>query len=195
MAFFEHTDKSLENPANLKSKKTLNKILGSDFLLKPIRKLAPHELGNFRMGSLFLTMVFTGIGYYFYRQAYKQKMITSYYYYRLLNARALNAGNQFWWNARDSEDTDLYTYYYRMPKKEFDVKYRMKSAFIQGEFDHDKEILIPHKQNGAEGYQVITPFYYYSRLNPSNFVGLLQDGSPFDGSTSQRAAMAVYRGW
>lgn len=195
MALFEHTDRSLEELPDLRKQKRLSKLLGTDFLLNSIRKLQSHELGNFRAGALVLAMTFGGLGYYFYKQYYRQKMSTSNAYYRLINLPPLNAGQQFWWNDRKSESTDLMTWYYRIPKGEFDIKYRMRSAYIQGQFDHDKEILIPKSKKGVDGYDVITPFYYYRKLNPSSFLGLLQNGTPFSQNASERAGIAVYRGW
>lgn len=195
MAFFEHTDKQLEEPLNLQKQKRLSKLLGTDSLLNKIRGLPRRDLGNFRMGAMGLTIIFASMGYYFYRQYYKQKLLSSSSYYKLMNLKPLDAGNQFWWNGKVGDSTDLFSMYYRMPKKEFDIKYRMRSAYIKGEFDHDKEVLIPRKKNGVEGYDVITPFYYYYKEYPSVYLHLLQDGKPFEGKDIERAAMPVFRGW
>ena len=195
MALFEHTSKSVEILPNLKKQKQLSKTFGTDFLLNKVRSLSGHELGNFRTGAMFLGLIFGGMSYYFYRQYNTQKFMSSAAYYKLVNLNPLDAGNQFWFHGRVAEETDLMTLYYRMPRKEFDVKYRMRSAYIRGEFDHDKEILIPRKENGQDGYDVITPFYYYRKLSPNEFLSLHSDGSPFQGYTSERAGIAVFRGW
>jgi hypothetical protein len=195
MAYFESTNKLQEKLPDLTKPKNISKLLGTDFLLNKIRKLSGPEIGNFRTGALVLAVAFGSLGYYFYRQNYKQKFISSTAYYKMVNLPALNAGNQFMFNNRNSIETNLSTWYYRMPKKEFDIKYRMRSAYIQGEFDHDKEVLIPKTKNGVEGYDIITPFYYYQVLTPTRLLGLQQDGKPFVSQDAQNAAMAVFRGW
>ncbi len=195
MALFEHTNKSLEVLPNLKSEKRLSNLLGTDFLVKRLRSLSGHELGNFRAGAMFLSIIFGGMGYYYYRQYKTQKFQVSAAYYKLVSLSPLNAGYQFWFNGREVEEVQQMTLYYRMPRKEFDIKYRNRSAYIMGEFDHDKEILIPSTKNGADGYDVVTPFYYYRKVFGNNYLSLHSDGTPFNGYTSQRAGIAVYRGW
>jgi hypothetical protein len=195
MALFDHTNKALEELPNLKSAKKLNKLFGTDFLLNKLRSLNGHELGNFRAGALILTALFGGMGYYFYRQYKTQKFQVSAAYYKLVSLPPLNAGAQFWWNGRGGEEVEQMTYYYRMPLKEYDAKYRNRSAFITGEFDHNKEILIPRVNHGHEGYDVITPFYYYRKLYVDKYLSLHSDGTPFYGKDGQRAGIAVYRGW
>ena len=195
MALFEHTNKSLEVLPNLKSEKRLSNLLGTDSLVKRLRSLSGHELGNFRAGAMFLSIIFGGMGYYYYRQYKTQKFQVSAAYYKLVSLAPLNAGYQFWFNGREVEEVQQMTLYYRMPRKEFDIKYRNRSAFIMGEFDHDKEILIPTTKNGADGYDVVTPFYYYRKVFASNYLSLHSDGTPYNGYTSQRAGIAVYRGW
>lgn len=195
MALFEHTNKVIDTLPSLKEKK-LNKLFGTDFLLQRIRCLSGKEIGNFRTGAMMLGLLFGGMGYYFYSQYHSQKFVSSHAYYKLINLNPLDAGNQFWFNAREADEVKEMTLYYRMPRKEFNVKYRMRSAFIRGEFDHDKEILVPNKKNGQDGYDVITPFYYYRKLTlEKDYVSLHADGKPFDSLVSDRAAIAVFRGW
>ncbi len=195
MALFEHTDKQIELPIDVNKQKKLSKILGTDFMLRQIRTLTGKELGNFRVGSTALAIMLGTMGYYFYRQYYKQKMMSSTGYYKLMNRTPINAGEQFWWNIKEDDKSYMFTSYYRMPKKEYDIRYRNKSAYISGQFDHDKEILLPREKNGIEGYDVITPFYYYYKKSSPSYLSQLQDGKPAIEHDVERAAIAVFRGW
>lgn len=83
-----------------------------------------------------------------------------------------------------------------MPEKEFDVLYRMRSAYLQGVFDHNKEILLPCKKNGVDGYNVITPFYYFDQATYDGLnLAVGPDGSPAHKYNVERGGMAVHRGW
>ncbi len=194
MALFESTNKSIERLPNATSEKWLNKVLGTDFMLKKLRSMTGPEIGNFRAGAVLLAFIFAGTGYHFYRQHKKQTYMKSFYYYRLINSQPLNAGKQFWFNHEGIETNEM-TYYYRMPRKEFDIKYRMRSAYITGQFDHNKEILIPTQRYDRDGYDIYTPFYYYDKLLMGHYLQLHSNGTPFDGFDSKKAAMPVFRGW
>lgn len=195
MAMFDHTNKVLELPIDINKPKKLNTLLRTDFMLKPIRGLTGKELGSFRIGAGMLCFLFGAMGYYFYRRNYQQKFIASTTYYHLMSSAPYDAGNQFWWNLKDGDKSHMFTLYYRMPRKEYNMRFRNKSAYISGEFDHDKEILIPKTKDGVEGYDVITPFYYYYKKTLPNYVSQLQDGKPVNEFDVQRAAIAVFRGW
>jgi hypothetical protein len=194
MALFDHTDKMIDSLPDLKKEKKLSNLLGTNKLLNKIRSLPQSEFGNFRLGALALTLILGASSYYFYWREYQQRMKISSGYYKLLKKTPINAGNQFFWD-REGGSTSMLTYYYRMPKKEFDIKYRLRSAFISGEFDHDKEILLPTKKNGVNGYTIITPFYYYQKNFPSIYLGIAQNGTLFNSNDEARGAMAVKRGW
>lgn len=194
MTLFKHSDHMIDTLPNLTKEKRLSTLLGTNNLLNKIRSLPQHEFGNFRMGALTLLLIFGASSYYFYRKEYQQRMKISSGYYKLLKKHPIDAGNQFIWGAEPGTPNFL-TYYYRMPKKEYDIKYRLRSAFISGEFDHDKEILLPTKKDGRDGYTVITPFYYYEKNSPSMYYGVAQNGTLFQNAEEQRAAIAVKRGW
>jgi hypothetical protein len=184
----------LERLPDPNKQKLLNKVLGTDFLLRRLRTMSGPELGNFRVGAAFLAFTFGGMAYYFYWQYRKTVYMSSMGYYKLINAKSLNAGNQFIFES-DNEIIHNPTFYYRMPKKEFDVLYRMKSAFITGQFDHNKEVLIPSKKFGIEGFDVYTPFYYYRKVKDSPYLQLHSDGKLANGGEALDAAIPVYRGW
>jgi hypothetical protein len=135
------------------------------------------------------------MAYYFYRKYYQQQMLTSQSYYKLTKLSSIDAGNQ-WWDRRAQDDEHWkVSFYYRMPLKEFNVLYRMRSAHLEGVFDHDKEILVPTKKFGQDGYNVFTPFYYYNQSYLDIFHVETIDGETKPRSISERAAMAVHRGW
>lgn len=195
MALFKHTEYEMDQISEIVKEKKLSKFLGTDFLLKKIRAIPKSEIGNFRVGSMFLTLIFGGMGYYFYKRNYQQTIQSSHGYYRLINLPALNAGGQFWWHGGDFDTTESPSQYYRMPKKEFDIRFRLRSAYLDGEYDHSKEILLPRTKYGEAGYEVITPFYYYYMTRPSENIGVTQDGKPVENKDMVRNAIAVKRGW
>jgi hypothetical protein len=194
MTLFKHTDHVIDTLPDLTKEKKLSNLLGTNTLLTKIRSLPQHEFGNFRVGALSLLLIFGASSYYFYRKEYQQRMKISSGYYKLLKKQPIDAGNQFLWGAEPGTPS-IITWYYRMPKKEYDIKYRLRSAYISGEFDHDKEILLPTKKDGKNGYTVITPFYYYNKSSPTNYLGVNQNGSLFKNNDEQRGAIAVNRGW
>ena len=197
MTYFKSTEKILETLPDLNKEKKLSKLLGTNFLLEKIRILGKADIGNFRIGSIFLLGVFGGLGWYWNHKNYQKTFMTSQNYYKMTDIEKINANSQFWWNW-DGRKTSFLTpsYYYKMPKKVYDIKYRMRGAYIEGNFDHNKEILIPRKKNGADGYDVITPFYYYDRVeNSQKYAAVTPDGKFMENQESLRGAMAVHRGW
>ncbi len=134
--------------------------------------------------------------YYFYRKYYEQKIVVSQYHYKLVNERPIIVNNEFYTQVGYDEPQRSFSWFYRVPLKEFNILYRMKSAMIRGQFDHDKEILFPSEQNGKKGYDVITPFYYHLKyvVDPHNNI---KDTSGDTKGIEQveRAAIAVNRGW
>lgn len=139
-----------------------------------------------------------GLGAYFcYRKHYEQKYVISSSYYKLNLSKQIDAGNQF----MHLKNVDQHTvagndFYYRMPEKEFNILYRMKSAYLNGYFDHNKEILFPQKKNGEEGYKVITPFYYYMTNSVDYKHGKIDNtGKISYDNITLKAGMAVDRGW
>lgn len=194
MYFSELANKKLETIKNPNKDKYLTKFLGAENLLRKIRSLPGNQLGNFRVGAFFLACIFGCSAYYFHTQYNKTVYMSSHSYYRLMHLPSLDAGAQFWLD-HIVENNGMPTLYYRMPKKEYDVIYRMRSAYISGEFDHNKEILIPTKKNGESGYDIFTPFYYYNIVSETRFAGLNSDGSTHENYDILKGALPVYRGW
>jgi len=55
----------------------------------------------------------------------------------------------------------MYFTWWRMPIEEYNVYHRMKPYFILGQLDVSKEVLIPRKKDGVDGFDVINPLYCY----------------------------------
>jgi len=135
--------------------------------------------------------------YYNYRQRYQQEYLTSEAFYKLTKLQDIDAGNQFMYGrSQNRKEPVRYSLYYRMPDPEFNVMYRLRSSFITGQFDHDKEILMANKQGNLNGYDVITPFYYYYSSCPDKENNQITgSGKEEEQFLAERAAMAVHRGW
>lgn len=143
-----------------------------------------------------LALAFGFIAYYNYRKYKQQEINVSQSIYKLTRGETIDAGNQWWYKSVPGSVKAEINLYYRMPEREFDTLYRMRSAFISGVFDHDKEILFPETKNGIKGYKVITPLYYFDQIYLNNFkAAAFQDGTDTLKYDSERAAMAVHRGW
>merc|ERR1711976_478518 len=160
MAYFKSSNDFLERACSDRSVRISDMLRTNGFLNK-IRSLPRQELYFFRTGLIGITVFSFFSSIYFYRQARRQLYSSSESYYKLCNQEPIDLGREFWYKDIQDKVTSRLTYFYRMPLKEFDIKYRMRSASVTGEFDHDKEILIRSKKNGKNGYQVYTPFYYY----------------------------------
>jgi hypothetical protein len=135
------------------------------------------------------------MGYYFYRKNYEQVIAGSQYHYRLTRHDHVIVNDQFLTGGKPSSGKAT-SLLYRVPEKEFNIKYRMKPAIIRGQFDHDKEILFPRSKNGEHGYDVITPFYYYDRYILDNVNGaVVANGDVMKKENVERCALAINRGW
>lgn len=79
-----------------------------------------------------------------------------------------------------------------MPDEEWMVYHRFKPYYILGQLDQSKEILIPRKKNGADGFDVINPIYCYEggKLSMNKTLNLQNDAVSID-----RSAIIVNRGW
>lgn len=196
MSYFDHTEKLLSQAPDLNKAKRLSKILGTNSLLKSIRNIPSSDLGYFRVGAMSLGVIFGIYTYYLYRKNYEQKISTSEYAYKLLSTNPINAGQQFWEKAHPDDPHFSRTLYYRMPKKEFNILYRMRPAYIQGFFNHEKEILIPKRKNGVEGYEIYTPFYYYTYASLDSKVAFDSSDKSINAITFEEpGAITVHRGW
>ena len=133
------------------------------------------------------------MSYYFYRKYYEQKYLTSESFFKLTKNIPINGNNQFYKQRNVNVNTPaLYDYFYRMPQKEFDILFRMKPAFLNGYFDHKKEILFPEKNNGVDGYRIFTPFYFF-RFDWS--LDEVQGENKKSVKKQDRGGLAVDRGW
>jgi hypothetical protein len=175
--------------------KKLSNLLRTNKLLAKVR--AVPEIGHFRIGCASACVVFGLMGYCFYKKQYEQSIVSSQYHYKLIAQYPINVNKQFTkMNKAIPAPEQFSSWFYRIPEKEFNVIYRMKPAYVTGQFDHNKEILFPREKNGVFGYDIITPFYYYY-----NFFLDQKDGAK-DGSGNvvkkydvERGAIAVNRGW
>ena len=83
-----------------------------------------------------------------------------------------------------------------MPLKEFNKLYRYRRVSCQGNFDHDKEVLIESNNHGERGYNVYTPFYFYDNTSFNGGRHMVAgDGSRFIEQRLERGAIVVHRGW
>lgn len=83
-----------------------------------------------------------------------------------------------------------------MPLKEFNQLYRYRRVSVQGNFDHDKEVLIESSCNGERGYNVYTPFYFYDNTTMNTGYDMVAgDGSKFMEQRLERGGIVVHRGW
>ena len=48
-----------------------------------------------------------------------------------------------------------------MPELEYKAYHQFKPYYVIGQMDHSKEILIPKKKEGIEGFLVFNPLYCY----------------------------------
>jgi hypothetical protein len=124
------------------------------------------------------------------------EMKGSQLHYKLINMHPVLVNNEFYELGAMNEARSSFSWLYRIPIKEFNILYRMRSAMMVGQFDHNKEILFPSFKNGMHGYDVITPFYYYLKNVPDAENTYLNEKGEAVGQTKvERAALAVNRGW
>ena len=174
--------------------KRLSNLLRTNNLLAKIRAIP--EIGDFRIGCAIFCVTFGFMGYYFYRKQYEQKILSSQYHYKLTKLDPINVNMQFSDVGTLDGPKRFTSWLYRVPEKEFNVIYRMKPAVMTGQFDHNKEILFPREINGVNGYDVITPFYYYLNYVLDHKDGAKDaNGNIVQKEDVERAALAVNRGW
>ena len=142
----------------------------------------PREEKNYiRSGALGAGMFTGAIGYSFYRKFIKQEFLRAEGSYKL-EQRVQNCTP---WK-------QLYFTWWRMPDEEWMVYHRFKPYYILGQLDQSKEVLIPRKKNGADGFDVINPIYCYEggKLSMNKTLNLQNDAVSID-----RSAIIVNRGW
>lgn len=131
-------------------------------------------------GALTVGILAGGFGYVHYRKWIEKNFKMSEGHYRmggvLTNITPFAQSYYHWW---------------RMPKEEFDVYYRFRSFYVTGQLDTTKEVLIPRKKDGANGYDVLSPLYCYDGGKWS----LKNQIEGKDPTVIEKAAVIINRGW
>lgn len=120
------------------------------------------------------------VGYWVYRQHMKREFLRSNAHYRMDQI----ISNITPWEA------NWFTWY-RMPELEWTAHHRFRPYYVLGQLDVSKEILIPKKKAGNEGFEVFSPLYCYDG-GSVDFTRLAQGK---DAITVERSAIIVNRGW
>ena len=192
---FESSEKHLSKAPDMNKNHKYSKLLGLNFLIRKVHAIPTQDIFHFRIGSI-LTLTFSSfLGLYLYRKNIQQEYETSSSISKMTFDPPFDAGTQFYQTHGRNEPTFHLSMYTRIPEREFDVYYRLHRCYMHGHYDHTKEILIPKKKNGRDGYDIITPFYYYKVLYPDVFFSLNVNGKPEKKLKSERAGIAVNRGW
>ena len=124
----------------------------------------------------------------------KRNYLLSKSYYELSQAYSRKLENYISYDPKDGIINYLnnlnFTFY------ESSIKNHLFSA--EGFFDHSKEIHVPKVFRGEEGYDVITPFYYFNYDNDKIVINHLEDDpneiKNFDQGKNY-LCIAVNRGW
>ena len=133
--------------------------------------------------------------YYSKNKAWDVNLINQTFINSFVNRKEINVNHEFV-HRFNSEKNIFHSLFYRMPRKEFDVLYRYRRVSIQGNFDHDKEVLIECKQNGQRGYNIYTPFYFYDNTSfDTSKLMAAGDGSEVIEQRLERGGIVVHRGW
>jgi hypothetical protein len=192
---FESSEKILSRPPNVNKPHRLTNFFRMNWLLKKVHSIPHQDILYFRLGTSFVLGITSVLAYYNYRKNIQSEFMTGNGMTRIFESEPIDAGNQFYQNFVQNKMTFSASFYTRIQEFDFDVYYSLRKAFLSGYFDHTKEILIPAKKDGIDGYNVITPFYYYYMIRPDPFFTLKVNGKPETKLTTERAAMAVNRGW
>lgn len=146
-----------------------------------IKRLPVAEKSKVATGAT-TAMLFTGtIAYWNYRERIRKEFLRSEAHYRFSH---LTQNITPW--------KQLYFTWWRMPEQEYNVYHRFKPYYIVGQLDVSKEILIPKKKDGVDGYSVINPLYCYEGGRVSMKALVNKEEDPV---TVERAAIVVNRGW
>ena len=127
-----------------------------------IQKMQPKERSLVRDGAATVCLLSGAVAYWNYRERIRKDFLRSEAHYRFSH----RVENVTPWK-------QLYWTWWRMPKEEYNVYHRFKPYFILGQLDYSKEILIPRKHNGVDGFDVINPLYCYEggKVSMKNLVG------------------------
>lgn len=133
--------------------------------------------------------------YYTKNKQWNVNLIRETFIYKFTKANEINVNLEFV-HRFNSEKNIFHTLFYRMPLKEFNNLYRYRRVSVQGNFDHNKEVLIEETQHGKKGYNVYTPFYFYENTNfRFNSLMVAGDGEKFVEQRIQKGGIVVHRGW
>lgn len=145
-----------------------------------IKKMQPAERSLVRDGAATVFLGAGAVAYWNYRERIRKDFLRSEAHYRFSNiVENVTPWKQLYWT------------WWRMPKEEFNVYHRFKPYYILGQIDYSKEVLIPRKKDGVDGFDVINPIYCYEGGKIS-FGNLLGGQDPVK---IERAAIIVNRGW
>lgn len=145
-----------------------------------VTKMKPAERKLVRDGSLTLALFTGAVAYWNYREKIRKEFLRSEGHYRFSHV----VENVTPWK-------QLYWTWWRMPKEEYNVYHRFRPYYIIGQIDYSKEILLPVKRDGVDGFDVINPLYCYEG-GKTSFEGLANKKDPVK---IERAAVIVNRGW
>lgn len=133
--------------------------------------------------------------YYSKNKAWDAKLVNQTFLNTYINKKEINVNHEFV-HRFNSQSNIFHSLFYRMPLKEFNHLYRFRRVSVQGNFDHDKEVLIEETRNGQRGYNVYTPFFYYDNTSFDTARQMVAgDGQKFIEQRLERGAIVVHRGW
>jgi len=144
--------------------------------------MSKAERLNLNRGAFTFSLITGTVAYFNYRDRLKKDFLRSEGHYRFSH---ISENVTPWQN--------MYRTWFRMPEQEFEVYHRFRPYFILGQLDQTKEVLIPHKHRGRDGYLVINPLYSYEggRISQKE----LWKGNKDETIKIERAGLIVNRGW
>jgi glutaredoxin-related protein len=152
-------------------------------------------LAHVKLGTGFLVASSAFMWYITNNKAWNANLVKQTFTNKYVNTKEINVNYEFV-HRFNSESNIFHTLFYRMPLKEFNQLYRYRRVSVQGNFDHDKEVLIESYNHGERGYNVYTPFYYYDNTSINfNNIMIAGNGDEFVEQKLQRGAIVVHRGW
>ena len=115
-----------------------------------IKKMSKSERSLICDGAIVCGLATGSLAYWNYREKVRKEFMRSEAHYRFSH---LTENITPW--------KQLYFTWWRMPEEEYNVYHRFKPYYILGQLDFSKEVLIPNKKNGVDGFDVINPLYCY----------------------------------
>ena len=146
---------------------------------KVVQKLSKSDRSMAFAGSFYTAATFGFVAYWQYRADLKKEFLTSHAMHRMSESIV----NVTPWQT-------LQLTWYRMPKEEYEVYQRFKPYYIIGQIDYSKEVLIPKKKDGQDGFMVLNPLYCKDG-GLMNMTGAYEEFS----TDVDRAGIILNRGW